>query len=372
MPDSRSASLSSMSTELTEAVIRIGLIAFLVFMCARVFSPFADLMLWALILAIALYPVHQALANLVGGRSGLAAALVVSAGLLLLGGPTAMLGSSLASQVQIGYMAYEKETLAVPQSAPKVAEWPVVGKQVHAAWSAAADNLPVFLKKNQEQIASVSKSILAGAASVAGSALMFMGALIIAGVMMAYGKSGSRSLRSIFQSLAGPARGSHLQTLSTETVRSVANGVIGVAFIQALLIGIGLVLAGIPVAGVLAFFALLLGIAQLPGALVTLPAIAYMWWLGDGSTAGNIFFTVYLIAASMADNVLKPLLLGRGVEAPMPIILLGAMGGMITSGIIGLFVGAVLLTIGYKVFMEWVGPVGADLPEDDIAQESGP
>ena len=104
----------------------------------------------------------------------------------------------------------------------------------------------------------------------------------------------------------------------------------------------------------------------MPAALISLPAIAYLWWSGDASTVSNIIFTVYLVVAGFADSVLKPLLLGRGVEAPMPIILLGALGGMVSAGIIGLFVGAVLLAVGYQIFMDWV-----DEAEDETAAESG-
>ena len=132
-----------------------------------------------------------------------------------------------------------------------------------------------------------------------------------------------------------------------------------------MLLGVGFVLAAIPAAGVLALIVLLLGIAQLPATIVSLPVIAYLWWSGDASTASNIFFTVYLLAAGMADNILKPLLLGRGVDAPMPVILLGAMGGMVSSGIIGLFIGAVLLAVGYQIFMGWVD----EGEEEALAQE---
>jgi predicted PurR-regulated permease PerM len=127
-----------------------------------------------------------------------------------------------------------------------------------------------------------------------------------------------------------------------------------VAFIQALLLGIGFLFAGIPAAGVLALVVLLLGILQAPAVLVSLPAIGYLWWSGDGSTAMNVVWTAYLVIAGFADNVLKPLLLGRGVDVPMPVILLGALGGMVSGGIIGLFIGAVVLAVGYQLFMDWV------------------
>ena len=143
-------------------------------------------------------------------------------------------------------------------------------------------------------------------------------------------------------------------TLSTATTRAVAQGVIGVAFIQAIIVGLALLVAGVPFAGILAMIALLLGIAQVPALIVTLPAIAYIWASGDYSTGMATMHTIILVIAGMADNVLKPLLLGRGVDAPMPVILFGALGGMASAGIVGMFVGATLLAMGYRIFMSWV------------------
>ena len=109
-----------------------------------------------------------------------------------------------------------------------------------------------------------------------------------------------------------------------------------------------------PWAGVLAVIVLVLGIAQVPALIVTLPAIGYIWWSGDYGTVEAIVYTVLIFAAGMTDNVLKPLMLGRGVDAPMPVILLGALGGMAAGGILGMFVGATLLALGYQIFMGWV------------------
>ena len=156
-----------------------------------------------------------------------------------------------------------------------------------------------------------------------------------------------------FRSGRRPARGEALAKLSTATIRAVALGVIGVAFIQAILIGLALLLAGVPAAGVLAIIVLVLGIAQLPAVIVTIPAIIYIWSSGDYSTAAAITHTIILLLAGMADNVLKPLMLGRGVDVPMPVILLGALGGMASGGILGMFVGATLFALGYE--SSWVG-----------------
>jgi predicted PurR-regulated permease PerM len=175
-----------------------------------------------------------------------------------------------------------------------------------------------------------------------------------AGIIMAFGQSGSRSSQAIFERIVGNTRGSEFARLSTATIRTVAQGVIGMAFIQAIIVGLALLVAGIPWAGALAVIALVLGIAQVPALIVTLPAIVYIWSSGDYGNAAAVAYTAVLLLSGMADNVLKPLMLGRGVDAPMPVILLGALGGMATAGILGMFVGATLLTLGYQIFMGWV------------------
>jgi predicted PurR-regulated permease PerM len=343
-----------LSKDLTETLIRFGLIAFLVVVCVWIFDPFAELALWALILAVALYPLHQRLANRLNGRQGLSATLLVAVSLIFIGAPTVMLGESFASHVNDAYTAYQNDTITIIRPDPSVAEWPIIGDKLYSAWSAAADDLPGYLKSYRPQLKQTLGNALEMAADTVGAVLLFLGALIIAGIMMAYGGPGGQAIQRILCRLTDPIRGIRLQTLLTATIRSVATGVIGVAFIQALLVGVGLYMAGIPAAGVLSLIVFLIGIAQLPALIISLPVVAYIWWSGDASTTVNIVWTIYLIVAGMADNVLKPLLLGRGVDVPMPVILIGAMGGMVSAGIIGLFLGAVLLAVGYKVFMVWV------------------
>jgi predicted PurR-regulated permease PerM len=343
-----------LSRDLMDLLIRVVLIVFVAILCARIFAPFTGLLLWALVLAVALYPLHHGLTSRLGGRRNWAATLLVLAGLLLIGVPTVMLGSSFAGHLHDAYTAFENDEARIKPPSPGVADWPLVGDKIHSAWSAAAEDLPGYLQKNKEQLTNLSKRALAAAANTAGAVMMFLGALIIAGIMMAYGESGSQAMRRVFCRLAGREKGVRLHSLSTATVRSVATGVIGVAFIQALLLGTGFIAAGVPAAGVLAFIVMVIGILQLPALIVSVPVIIYLWTAGDASTAINIAFTIYLLLAGMADNVLKPLLLGRGVDAPMPVVLLGALGGMVSAGIIGLFLGAVLLAVGYQMFMEWV------------------
>ena len=344
------------SGEFTDAMIRIGLIVVIAVLCLRIFSPFMSLMAWALILAVTLYPLHQGIARRLGGNQGRAATLMVLVGVLLIGTPFVMLSESFTSHILDLGEASRNQTLTIPVPNASVAEWPVVGSKVYDIWHAAATNMPAFLEANKAVIEKYGQHIMAGALSAASGVFLFFGALIVAGIMMAWGQSGSATLHRIISHIAGAEKGSKLHNLSTQTVRSVAAGVIGVAVIQALILGVGFIFAGVPAAGVLALVVMILGILQLPALLISLPVVAYLWVGGDASTTHNIIWTVYLLVGGVADNFLKPMLLGRGVDAPMPVILLGAIGGMLSAGIVGLFIGAVLLAVGYEVFMAWVGP----------------
>jgi len=349
------------AVEFTDAMIRIGLIAVIAVLCFYVFKPFLGLMVWALILAITLYPLHQSVAGRLSGKQGRAATLMVLVGVLLMGTPFIMLSESFTSHILELGAAYKDQTLAIPVPQESVAEWPVIGDKVYDLWHAAATNLPAFIEENKTMVEGIGEHIVAWSVSAAGGVFFFIGALIVAGIMMAWGRSGSAALHRIICQLAGAEKGPNLHKLSALTVRSVAAGVIGVAFIQALILGVGFIFAGIPGAGILAVIVMLLGIMQLPAVVVSLPVIAYLWVGGDASTTHNIVWTIYIVVGGMADNFLKPLLLGRGVDAPMPVILIGALGGMVSAGIVGLFVGAVLLAVGYQVFMDWVGPAEAKL-----------
>ena len=355
------------SQPLLEVLMRAGLIAFLVIMCARVFAPFMPIVLWSLILAIALAPWHAGLARRLGGRQGRAATVIVVIGLLILGTPMVLLADSFAGQLNGLTERFEAGTLALDLPPESVADWPLVGEHIYDAWTEAATNLPGYLEKRGPQIAAVSKPVLGAALAAAGSVVLFLGALVVAGLMMAWREPGSRALLQILNRLAGAERGPKLQNLCAATVRSVAGGVIGVAFLQALLLGVGFMLAGVPAAGVLAMLVLFLGILQLPAALVLVPALAWLWGMGDGSLLHNSLYTLYLALAGLSDNVLKPMLLGRGVDAPMAVILIGALGGMAAGSLLGLFVGAVVMAVGYRVFMDWVAE--SEAASENVAVE---
>jgi predicted PurR-regulated permease PerM len=193
-----------------------------------------------------------------------------------------------------------------------------------------------------------------GTGGVITTVFTFTGALLIAVVMMIYGAQGSDAARRISIALVGSERGTNLQHLAVVTIRSVAAGVIGVAFVQALLLGLGFLWADVPFAGVWALVALVFGIIQLPAILIVLPFLGWLWGFTEGELISNSLITAYFFVAGLSDNVMKPLLLGRGVDIPMPVVLIGSLGGMIWLGLIGLFLGSVILAVAYQLFWAWV------------------
>jgi predicted PurR-regulated permease PerM len=337
---------------LVEALIRFALIFALMAFCYHFVHPFLNLMLWSLVLAVTLYPLHRKLERKLG-KSGRAATLIVLVSIAVLAVPVYFLAMSIADSAERGIAVVKSGALRVPPPNPSVATWPLVGERLYALWLEASTDLTGLAQKAASEIKDVSLVLLGKFAGFSLGLLTFLASLILAGIFMAYGAGGRRSAVQIASRLVGPARGEHVTELCTATIRAVAQGVIGIAFIQAALIGVGFVIKGIPGAGLLIMAVLLLGITQLPATLITVPVIIYVF-ATEGATVAAIVFSVYVFVAGLADNVLKPLLLGRGVEVPMPVILIGALGGMVTNGIIGLFIGPVVLAVGYELFWTWV------------------
>jgi predicted PurR-regulated permease PerM len=350
---------------LLDVLVRAALLLAMALLCYRVISPFLPLAIWALIFAVTLYPLHLRLSAGLGGRPGLAATLLALLGVAAFVVPLALLMSSFGDSIRTLIEAVQQNTLQIPAPPDMVAGWPIIGEKLHTMWSQAHDNLPALVQSMQPKIGDLAREALGFVASIGGGLLAFLGAIVLAGIFMAFGESGARACQAVFVRLAGNARGTSLAQLSTATIRAVAQGVVGVALIQAILVGLALLVAGVPWAGALAAMVLVLGIAQVPAVIVTLPAIVWIWTRSGDGTAEAILYTALLLVSGMADNVLKPLMLGRGVDVPMPVILVGALGGMATGGIIGMFVGATLLALAWQVLTGWVNedPDQTGMPE---------
>lgn len=342
------------ASQIRDVLIRTSLILALAWLCYRVFSPFLTLTVWAVILAVTLYPFHRMIAGWLNGRQGIAAVLIVLLGIAVLVVPIGVLMSSLGDTARDFITRVQANAVEIPPPPDRLAALPFVGAELHATWSRAHDDLPGLVQSMQPKIGELAKAGLSFVASIGGALLLFVAAFILAGIFMAFGDPGARACKAIFQRIAGKERGEQFTRLSAATIRAVAMGVVGVALIQAILVGVCLLLAGVPWAGALAAIVLVLGIAQVPAVIVTLPAILYIWTRGGYGSGEAIFYTVLLLLSGLADNVLKPLMLGHGVNVPMPVILVGALGGMAAAGILGMFVGATLLALAYQVLRGWV------------------
>ncbi|QNK01862.1 AI-2E family transporter [Dyella telluris] len=343
----------ALSRGMLDVLIRAGLIAILTLFCFRIFYPFGSLMVWSLILAITLYPLHLRLRKKLGNKDGLTATVIVLIALIIIAVPTYLLGLALVESVEHGVDMVHSGSMHIPPPSDSVANWPLVGGKVYAFWSQASTDLTGLLQKFTPQLKGLGADLLGVATGVGMGLMIFIFALIISGIFMAYGEESKQSAIQIASRIFGQETAPKITDLCSATIRAVAQGVVGIAFIQMLLVGVAFVLKGVPGAGLLALAVLLLGIMQLPATLITVPVIIFVF-AKEGFTAGTIVFAVYVFIAGLADNVLKPLLLGRGVDVPMPVVLIGALGGMVTGGVIGLFIGPVVLAVGYQLFWRWV------------------
>lgn len=339
--------------ELIDLLLPLFLTGLLIALCIQLLLPFVGLLLWTIILAICFNPLQEKMLAR-GWRPGRAATLLGTIIVAIILIPTAYAAIHAAGSIPPLVAGIQEGTLHVRPPPPGLESVPVVGSKAHAAWAQAANDFPAFLKANAAQLKDFSRWLLRTAGGMFGAVLLLVLAVILAAVALAYAKSLRAFFSAVFARITGTReQGEHLMDIIGATVRSVANGVIGVAFVQALLVGIGFFVAGVPFAGLLSLLAFLLGIVQFPVLIVTLPAIAWAWSAMDTTPA--IIFTIWSLIAGLSDAALKPLLIGHGLEVPMPVILLGVIGGVMAYGLVGLFIGAVILAVGYVLFREWLG-----------------
>jgi predicted PurR-regulated permease PerM len=349
-----------------EATVRIGLLVGLASWCFEILRPFVIPVVWGAIIAIAIHPAFLRAKSALGGRDNLAAAAIAILGLALLIVPTAMFAGSLVDSGQHVAGVVRSEAFQIPPPPEQVESWPLVGESIYKTWSLANTNLEAALKQFAPEIKTLGGWLLSAGAGTGMTILQFVISIIIAGVLLASAASGVGVAKSVAVRLAG-ARGEQFANLAGKTIRSVAVGIVGVAIIQTGLIGIGFLAAGVPHAALLTTVCLVFCVLQLPPLLVVLPVIVYVW--SADSTLVALLFTIWSLLAGGSDNILKPLLLGRGLSTPMLIILLGSIGGFMSAGFIGLFVGAVVLALGYELFMAWLNQTDAG-SGDDRAGES--
>jgi predicted PurR-regulated permease PerM len=239
----------------------------------------------------------------------------------------------------------------IPPPPPKVEEWALIGTPIARLWEQASHGLEPLIVQFSPQIHGFAGWLVSASVSTGLAVLQALLSIIIAGVLLAASTEATRTATTIATRLAG-TQGQDYTGMASATVRSVAVGIIGVAIIQAALIGLGLVVFSVPHAGLWTLLCLLLAVLQISPMLIMLPVIIYMFY--NSPTGVAVTFMIWEILASGSDNVLKPILLARGVKVPMIVIFMGVIGGFISAGFIGLFVGAVVLSMGYELFRVWM------------------
>lgn len=333
-----------------ETAIKLGIIFLLASLCLRILEPFLMPVFWGIIIAVAIYPLYLKLKNILGGREKLAAMIYTLLTLAILITPTIIIANSLIDVSHTVQQKLEADGLHIPPPEESVKQWPVIGEKVYDTWNMAATDLDKTLERFSPQIKQAVKTGLSAVAGASVAVLQFVFSIIISGVLVVNAEASYRLSKTIFRRLAG--EGASYTETAIGTIRSVAQGVLGIALFQATLAALGMYIMDVPGWGFWSFLVLVVAIAQLPSLLILGPVAAYLFSVTETTPA--VIFTIYSVIVSMSDSFLKPFVLGRGINTPVLVILLGAIGGMLLSGIIGLFTGAVILALGYELLVKWI------------------
>jgi predicted PurR-regulated permease PerM len=334
-----------------ELAIRLALLGLLLFLSLTIIRPLIETMAWSVVLAVALYPVFSLVAKWLGGRRRLAAALITILLLLIVVGPVAWLGLDLIEALPSIYERIESGAISIPPPIATVKNWPLIGEQLFQFWDLASINLKEALVKVTPYLTPLGSGLLRAVRSTGTGILEFFASVIIAGFLLSPGPPLVEALAAFLRRIASK-RGDEFVHLAGATIRNVSQGVIGVSLLQALLAGIGLMAASVPGASLIAFFVLVLGIIQLGPSVILIPVILWSWTKMETTTA--LIFTAYMVPVNLVDNILRPILMTRGLTTPMLVIVIGAIGGTLSNGIIGLFVGPVVLAVAWDLLVTWV------------------
>ena len=342
-----------------EVSTHVGLIFLLVAACFLILRPFLPLITWGIIIGIAVYPGYEKLQRALRGHRVLSSVLITILLLTLLIVPALLLAGTLVGGIQTLAPQLKDGTAMIPPPPARIEGWPVIGVPLKNAWSLASTNMTTALKGFAPQIKAMVAGLLSASAGISLIMLQFALSIVVAGVLLAKAKNAVGGADSVAIRIFGE-RGPEFERLASATIRSVTIGILGVALIQSLLATLGFVLAGLPAAGLWAILFLIAAVLQV-GTLVLIPAVIYMFAISSLTKA--VIFLIWCLVVALMDNVLKPILLGRGVPVPIAVVFLGAIGGFVALGIIGLFVGAVILSVGYKVFIAWLDRTPANSQE---------
>ncbi len=349
--DCRPPSVSTSNDALVVLAIRIVCLGLLGYWSLVLIQPFLTIIVWSIIIAVALYPLFDWFSAKLHGHRALAAAAVTLCSLLVILGPATWLGLSLAESIGMLITRLGDGRLVIPPPPEAIKAWPLIGDKTYEMWQLASTNLRGLLVDAAPQLKPLGSTLLNAAGSMGLNLLKFIIAAVISGFLLVPGPSLRQSIKDVVCRVAG-ARGEEFVDLAGATIRNVSRGIIGIAILQALLAGLGLLFAGVPAAGLFSFLVLLLGIIQIGPSVVLIPLIIWSWFVMDTKMA--VLFTLYMVPVNLLDNILRPLVMAKGLVTPMPVILIGVLGGTLVHGMIGLFVGPIVLSIAWQLLVVWI------------------
>jgi predicted PurR-regulated permease PerM len=345
----RSPKLSASNDELLLLAIRIVCLAFLGYWSFILVRPFLTIIVWSIIIAVALYPIFDWLSAKLYGHRAVSAVVITALSLVVMLGPATWLALSLAETVRMLLLRLGDGSLTFPPPSEAIKAWPLIGEKIYENWLLASSNLRALVIEAAPHLKPLGSSLLNAAGSIGINLLKFIIAVVISGFLLVPGPSLIHSIKNLLSRVAAVRAGEFVDLAGT-TIRNVSRGIIGIAILQALLAGVGLLFAGVPAAGLFSFLVLLLGILQIGPSIILLPLIIWSWFAMDTTMA--VLFTLYMVPVNLLDNLLRPLV-AKGLSTPMPVILIGVLGGTLVHGLIGLFVGPIVLSIGWQLVVVW-------------------
>ncbi|TDD95981.1 AI-2E family transporter [Flavobacterium cellulosilyticum] len=336
---------------IVDVVIRLGVLLLLLFWCFDILKPFILILIWAVVIAIAIFPVYETIVKIFRGRTIFAAIVLTLFLVSVIIIPSGLIVYSLYEGVNHFRELFSLGQPLIPAPGGSTANWPSIAKPIIEIWQLASENLHEAIMRYSDEIKEYGSLLLLSFAGVGKGIASFIVSIIISGFLLIYSDTSIIISKKIFQKLIG-SKGDHFAETTVLTIRNVVKGVLGVAVIQASMAGIGFFVAGVPYAGLWAMACLIFAIVQVGVGPIAIPICIYMFSVSSTGTA--VMLSIWIGITLITDNILKPILLGRNAPAPMMVIFLGSIGGFIYNGFIGLFLGAIVLTIGYKLFMMWL------------------
>jgi predicted PurR-regulated permease PerM len=334
-----------------ETAVRFGVLALLLYWSLVLVRPFFSIVIWSAVLAVALYPVFDWTARQLGGRRRLAAALITILNLLIVIGPATWLALGLINSLQLVAERLDLSNLTMPAPPKTIKDWPLIGEQAYQFWDLASTNFAAAFAKIAPQLKPLGAGLLRIGADTGIGIVKFLASIVIAGFLFSPAPSLVSGI-NMFARRLNPGRGEEFVQLAGTTIRAVSRGVIGISVLQALLAGIGLSVAGIPQASLISFAVLMFGIVQIGAAVVLIPVIIWAWMSMEFTAA--LLFTAYMAPVNLVDNILKPVVMGRGLKTPTLVIFVGVVGGTLAYGISGLFLGPIVLAVIWDLLSAWI------------------